>query len=287
VTGTPGSGKTTLLRLLHHVIHEDRPNARVFVVNGWPKMALESFNPWDRWPEMVQNWDGYKKDDFYLIDEGHTSYWDLWKDFKDKFQSTSIIDAPYAVLFCSYSDNLRETHNFTPPGLKAAKLTLARITTPPDGAKDMTPVGLLLDWGEYLGVLHRFTDEKLLLDDELKRFIFEFTAGHVGAVKAMFEYMIKTVRCLIPYHTLLLIFFQGGTRHFRRISEKGPYISKLNSAPNRASHCVPFAYRQVRLRWYNEATSPRGPNKLSRQRQGLICESLLKRVDRSYGQLVL
>jgi len=283
VTGTPGSGKTTLLRLLHQVIREDRPNARVFVVDGWPSSVLESLNGWDRWPKMVQNWDGYQKDDFYLIDKGHTSYWDqdLWKDFKDKFQSTSIMDAPYAVLFCSYSEDLRKIHSFTPPSLKRATLTLARITRPPDGAEDMTPVGLLLDWEEYLGVLDCFTDKRLLLDDELKIFIFEFTAGHVGAVKAMFEYMIKTVRCLIPYHTLLLIFFQGGSRHgprenrhFRRISEQGPYISKLNSAPNRESHCVPFAYRKARLRWYNEATSPRGPNKSSRQRQGLILRKL-------------
>ena len=64
-------------------------------------MELENFPFKDRWPAMVQNWDGYKKDDFYLIDEGQTSYWDqrLWKDFKDDFQGTNIIDAPYAVLF--------------------------------------------------------------------------------------------------------------------------------------------------------------------------------------------
>jgi energy-coupling factor transporter ATP-binding protein EcfA2 len=126
VTGTPGSGKTTLLRLLHQVIREDRPNARVFVVDGWPSSVLESLDVWDRWPKMVQNWEGYQKDDFYLIDKGHTSYWDqhLWKDFKDKFQSTSIMDAPYAVLFCSYSEDLREIRSLIPPSLKAAKLTL-------------------------------------------------------------------------------------------------------------------------------------------------------------------
>jgi len=218
------------------------------------KTDLQNLNFRDRWPTMVQNWDGYKKDDFYLIDEGHTSYWDqtLWKHFKDNFQSTTIINTPYAVLFCSYSEDLREIHSFIPPSLDAAKLTLARITRPPNGAEDMTPVGLLLDWEEYLGVLDRFTDRRLLLDDELKIFIFEFTAGHVGAVIAMFEYMIKTVRCLIPYHTLLLIFFQGGSRHdrrenrhFRRISEQGPYISKLNSVPNHEAHCVPFAYQKA------------------------------------------
>jgi hypothetical protein len=214
VTGTPGSGKTTLLRLLHQVILEGRPNARVFVVKGWPETDLQNLHFDDRWPKMVQNWDGYKGDDFYLIDEGHTSYWDenLWKDFKDNFQRTNIINAPYAVLFCNYSEDLREIHSFSALSL-AAELTLARITRPPDGAEDMTPVGLLLDWEEYLGVLDRFADKRLLLDDELKKFIFDFTAGHVGAVKAMFEYMIETVRCFIPYHTLLLIFFQGGTCH--------------------------------------------------------------------------
>jgi len=87
VTGTPASGKITLLRLLHQVIHKERPNARVFVVKGWPSSDLKSLNFRDRWPTMVQNWDGYKSDDFYLIDEGHTSYWDetLWKHFKDNF----------------------------------------------------------------------------------------------------------------------------------------------------------------------------------------------------------
>jgi energy-coupling factor transporter ATP-binding protein EcfA2 len=271
VTGTPGSGKTTLLHLLHQVIRDERPNARVFVVRGWARANLENLDFRKRWPKMVENWDGYKKDDFYLIDEGHTSYWDqdLWKDFKDDFQSNTVINAPYAVLFCSYSEDLRKIHSFTPPSLKAAKLTLAHITSPPNGAEDMTPVGLLLDWGEYLGVLDRFTDKKLLLDDKLKNFIFDFTAGHVGAVKAMFEYMIKTMRCLIPYHTLLLIFFQGGSRHdrreshhFRRISEQGPYISKINSVPNHESHCVLFAYRNARLRWYNDRIGSQAPSKL-------------------------
>lgn len=200
MTGTPGSGKTTLLKLLHQVILKERPNARVFVVEGWLQADLENLNFRDRWPKMVSNWDGYKKDDFYLIDEGHTSYWDqhLWKDFKDDFQTTTIINAPYAVLFCRYSEDLQEIHSFNPPSLETAKLTLARITRPPNGAEDMTPVGLLLDWEEYLSVLDRFTDKRLLLDDELRNFIFEFTAGHVGAVEAMFKYiMIKTVR--MPY----------------------------------------------------------------------------------------
>ena len=270
MTGTPDSGKTTLLNLLHQAIRKERPNARVFVVNGWPKVALQSLRFRRRWPTMVENWDGYKKDDFYLIDAGHTSYWDqdLWKDFKDDFQRTDVVNNPYAVLFCSYSEDLRQVHSFTPPSLDAVKLTLTRVTIPPDGVGDMTPVGLLLDWAEYLGVLARFTDKKLLLDDELKKFIFEFTAGHVGAVKAMFEWMIMMVRCLIPYYMLLLIFFQGGSHHdrrenphFRRISAQGPYVSKFNSVPNHESHCVPFAYHKGRLRWYNEATSPRGPNK--------------------------
>jgi hypothetical protein len=133
VTGTPGSGKTTLLRLLHPVIHRERPNARVFVVEGWPRMALQNLAFRDRWPKMVQNWDGYKKDEFYLIDEGHNSYWDqtLWKHFKDNFQRSIVINAPYAVLFCSYSEDLREIHSFIPPSLEGAKLTLARITIPP------------------------------------------------------------------------------------------------------------------------------------------------------------
>jgi hypothetical protein len=77
----------------------------------------------------------------------------------------------------------------------------------------MTPVGLLLDRKEYNGVLNRFKDKQLLLDEELKTFIFEFTAGHVGAVRAMFAYIVKTVRCLIPCHALLLTSFQGGIRH--------------------------------------------------------------------------
>jgi len=241
VTSTSGSGKTTLLKLLHLVISEERPNARVFVVPRWPKMALQDLHFEDRWPKVVPDWDGHKNDDFYLIDEGHTTYWDedLWQSLKDDFQSKTNIDTRYAVLFCSYSQDLREVYSIAPPSVEAAKLTLARVTTPPSGAKDMRPVGLLLDWDEYLGVLTRFSDKDLPLDEELKKFIFDFTGGHVGAVNAMFKWLVKTVRCLIPYHTLLLTFFQGGSRHgrrenhhFRRISEQGPYVSRLNSIPN-------------------------------------------------------
>jgi hypothetical protein len=229
VTGTPGSGKTTLMKLLHGPILEKRPNARVFVIDDWPRSTLEQyFELKDRWAKSIRDWDGYQKDDFYLIDEGHTSYWDerLWKSFKDEFQSLTAADAPYAVLFCSYSEQLRKMHGITPPSVAAGRLTLPRTTLPPEGAEDQTPVGLLLDWKEYEGVLHRFADKKLRLDDELKLFIFEFTAGHVGAVIAMFQYLIKTVRCLPPYHPLLLTTFQGGShrdqgkyRHFCSISE--------------------------------------------------------------------
>jgi hypothetical protein len=198
------------LRLLHGAIAKHRPNARVFLIDGWPSSQLKHIPKKDRWQTMITDWDGYRKDDFYLIDEGHTSYWDelLWKDFKDNFQTNHPESGtPYAVLFCSYSEDLREVHELTPPNVDAAKLTLARVTRPPNNAEDMTPVGLLLDWKEYLGVLKRFTDKKLLLDDEMKDFIFEFTVGHVGAVQAMFQYLIKTVRYPMFYHMLLLTFF--------------------------------------------------------------------------------
>jgi hypothetical protein len=250
VTGTPGSGKTTLMHLLHSVIIENRPNARVFVINGWSSSELQHLDSLkDCWSKKIDGWDGYRKDDFYLIDEGHTSYWDqsLWKDFKDQFQRTSVANAPHVVLFCNYYEDLHKPYGIVPPSLGDGKLTLARIMLPPNNDKYTTPVGLLLDWKEYVGVLDRFTSNRLLLDDELKHFIFEFTAGHIGAVRAMFAYLIKTVRCLIPYCTLFLTSFQGGThhdqrknRHFCRISEKGPYISEIIFTPNRGLHLIPF-----------------------------------------------
>ncbi|KAG8766434.1 hypothetical protein FRC20_006290 [Serendipita sp. 405] len=193
VTGTPGSGKTTLMDLLHNVIREKRPEAQVFVINGWARSQLEQFAFKDRWPQKIDGWDGYQKDDFYLIDEGHTSYWDeeLWKDFKDSVQRTSVADAPYVILFCSYNDDLRKFHGMTPPSMGTGRLTLARIIAPLKSGDDMTPVGLLLDRKEYMGILSRFSKKRLLLDKELENFIFEFTAGHVGAVIAMLQYIIK------------------------------------------------------------------------------------------------
>ena len=211
VTGTPGSGKTTLLVLLHHLICKERPNSQVVLVNGWLEKELGHVFHKDRWSKVDPNWNGYGNSNFHLINEGHTSYWDqrLWKDFKDEFQ-TKDTNAPYAILFCSYSKNLQELHSFTLPNV-IAKLTLACVTSPPNRPEDMSPVGLLLDWEEYLGVLTRFKDKRLLIDNELREFIFDFTAGHVGAAKAMFGWLIKMVRCLIPYHMLLLIFFPGGS----------------------------------------------------------------------------
>ena len=119
-----------------------------------------------RWPTMVEIWDRYENDDFYLIDEGHASYWDqdLWKASKDKFkgQTSSMPHTPY---YSAVTAKIYETFILKP---EAAKSTLARVTIPPNDAEDMSPVALLLDWEEYLGVLARFTHNKLLLDGELK-----------------------------------------------------------------------------------------------------------------------
>jgi hypothetical protein len=136
--------------LLHKFILEKRPKARVFHINAWWRSDLEHLDLEDRWRKAIKGWDGYRKDDFYLIDEGHSSYWDepLWKDFKDRFQRASVADAPYVVLFCSFNEELRKTFGITPPVVRA-KLTLSRITSPPNGAEDMTPIGLLLDRKEY------------------------------------------------------------------------------------------------------------------------------------------
>jgi hypothetical protein len=99
------------MHLLHNFILEKRPKARVFHINAWWRSSLEHLDLEDRWRKAIKGWDGYRKDDFYLIDEGHTSYWDepLWKDFKDRFQRTSAADAPYVVLFCSFNQELRKT----------------------------------------------------------------------------------------------------------------------------------------------------------------------------------
>ena len=183
------------MHLLHRRILKKYPEAEVIILKNWPKEQLQPMSQQQRLEEFLPGYPSFTdKERFFLFDEGQTTYWDttLWAIFKDEFQSIRKPEEPrklvYAILFCSHgNENVNSDGEPTPVVLSGARVTLKRADL---GVSK--PCGLLLDNEEYLQLI-RLRKGKLLLADDLRNFVYEFTQGHVGAIVAIIEFLVKQV----------------------------------------------------------------------------------------------
>jgi hypothetical protein len=142
---------------------------------------------------------GYGKHDdgdlvFLLFDNAHDIYWDveLW----DQFFKTVSSSVYHVVLFCSCgSPSITSvTYNHrTPTRLPATR----RVSLVPVQHDDgLGTVGLLLNRVEFDEVVSQYNKD-LQIDDGLREEIFEWTAGHVGAVVDILTIIVQHVCILI------------------------------------------------------------------------------------------
>ena len=157
-----------------------------------------------QWEERLERrgWKGWPKAgtrQYILIDEAQDSYWDedFWNDFLKQLQGFD--KGTRAILFCSYgSPSARPNDHaaFTPLSIGA----VARVSLRPQSTDD---IGLLLTREEYEELLRKHP-KVLAFDEGLKSAIYEWTAGHVGAVYVLIEFILDEVSTSHKIHPTLL-----------------------------------------------------------------------------------
>lgn len=191
--GTPASGKTVLLSLLYERILKDIPDAQVFVIEEWPRQEFSGLPLFKRFQIAIgrsqfktSHFSGIKMSEkhFYLFDDAQATYWDveLVNRLKNDFQPP-IGPRPHAILFYSHGDGTLGSQMYSPFSFGGGTIGLNRVAG----------LGLSLDEDEFRDVIRRF-EEKVLLDDDLTTCMYHLTSGHVGALRAVLRYFMKTVR---------------------------------------------------------------------------------------------
>ncbi|KAG8910257.1 hypothetical protein FRC02_007292 [Tulasnella sp. 418] len=174
------------MALLDARIRRSEPDAFVRRVTYWSREYLNNFpDPLERMQVYVHN--DYPEGkrpgvrNYILFDDAQDTYWDEWL-WNVVFKKIGDGSTPYyVVLFCSYGS----------PGPRpldyecGAPLRLppsARISLRPQDTDDgIGPAGVLLSHAEYDDVVNRFP-RPVVLDDEFRSLIFDWTAGYAGAV---------------------------------------------------------------------------------------------------------
>ncbi|KAF9531360.1 hypothetical protein CPB83DRAFT_904486 [Crepidotus variabilis] len=155
VRGTPASGKTTLAKLLHRHILEHRHIGEIQAnfLDGWPQGPSEGCRKYLEWPGPSVP--GIRR--YLIIDEAQDTYGSLTRPV-------------------NYT---RYTPMALPPN--------ARVSLRPRDASDL---GLLLTREEYDEMLPNY-EKKIVFDQELQTAVYEWTAGHVGAIVFLLKFILR------------------------------------------------------------------------------------------------
>lgn len=184
------------MNLLQAYILQEVPHAHVYIQFSWPKDVPQTRGGLaERLREMDPELNPQNVPVILLFDEGQDSYGDayLWNYFF-KGIGDRLFSNYYAVIFCSYgspTSRIGPCFVGTPPVLREA----ARISLWPTERS----IGLLLDRSEFQEVVALF-DRPLRLHPDFEDRIFNWTAGHVGAIVEllrMISYQVSLLwRCL-------------------------------------------------------------------------------------------
>ena len=190
------------MELLHaHILSQD-PEAVVEVIRSWPKEPRLTYE--NRMTERIKTFPFISVGRKYLLfDNAHATYWDkeLWEIFfKDRVQSRG---GPMAILFCRYGSSPGyendQDEKTTPLDLSDCSRVSLR---PLCDHEHHLPIGLLFTPPEFQETLQLFRGSDsvaLVLDEELRNILHDWTLGHAAAIVSLLSKMSDAVRVLSRY----------------------------------------------------------------------------------------
>ncbi|KAE9408450.1 hypothetical protein BT96DRAFT_970740 [Gymnopus androsaceus JB14] len=201
VHGSPGSGKTTLCRLLHNYILDQEKDAEVQVLDRSVMdafaHALESYKVFG-YAEAMSG-DGNKR--WMLFDDGQETYDDarLWNTL---FKLDTLKENTYIVFFAAYGSAKVGGRGLGTPVVINDEQRMAMWPTN-DGRSALgspLPIASLYllrsEYDEMVQLRQRDLRLPRIMDD-LKEWLFNFTAGHVGAVESILQGIMHQKACII------------------------------------------------------------------------------------------
>lgn len=158
-----------------------RQDALVYTIEGWAKDKYYE----DQLKELCGDFHPTRPT-YLLFDEGEDTYSDkkLWNFF---FKSLRAMGNMHVALFCCYgSTSSRIIWTPDTPDVFGQPQRLCLFRTPE------VPLGIFMTCDEFQDLLDRHP-HRLMLTDEVKREILEWSAGHIGGI----EYLLDSIRCKV------------------------------------------------------------------------------------------
>lgn len=203
--------------MFHAYILERNPLASVDTTHSWPRIAPRSERALDKRLRSIDpTYPRPSAITFLLFDDGQDSYQDdlLWgiflKRVHDRFHNNYRV-----VLFCSHgSPSPRPV--FHEAGTSLCLSVEARVVLWPTEIS----IGLLLTRLEFDEVVARY-ERKLNLHPIVLQRIFDWPAGHVGAVVQLLHVLAHQVSLLLKGHWSLGLL----AIHSREVQKRGKVLS--------------------------------------------------------------
>ncbi|KAJ7498644.1 hypothetical protein FB451DRAFT_5225 [Mycena latifolia] len=210
VEGTPRSGKTTLLRLLYkHIVQQD-PQALVLTFSGWPSFIeaqtqflniVGYFSTRCSGPalsyQQVYSWVGEQRL-WLLFDDGQAMFWDegLWNGlFKSLEPSKNLKVVMFSTLPAGLADSTvarqaEAARHFRRSEHPFVVSYSARVGERPTVT---VPHALCLSAGEFSAFIDHWHDTDKAtcasIDMGLAALVYQFTAGHLGSICALLNFV--------------------------------------------------------------------------------------------------
>ena len=205
VRGTPASGKSTLALFLEQhvnsVLHGKVPVYRFRWTPGTLSTSASYNTLLNHFTEQIAPFDWLEMKAIIIIDEAQLSYdyKDLWHGLI-KILASNVAAGPFIIAFASYGSATQSPLLSEVSSTPVQFTSNQRISTRPLISNN-PQVGLYLTRAEFDDVAFRFYNqyakhgERFLPSTEALQYIWEFSSGHPGGVRALFDILIHSPVC--------------------------------------------------------------------------------------------
>lgn len=213
VRGTPASGKSILSLLLRDYYR--RQGRTVFWLRPWTQKLdeLDSEDPWMNfaqiirrsYPTLKRKQDIFADGNVVILDEAQRSYDDdvLWNDIIKAIRGGTGYSIKLC-LFCSYgSPSTGMPYNKRDYGTPVDFGPTQRVSLTPSVEPGSPPIGLFFNKDEFEVVVTKLCSrqlvEKYTIDRDARKYIFDLTSGHPGAVRSIVDYLFQVYRSEVKH----------------------------------------------------------------------------------------